>query len=95
MEASFWVLVYWERIFMNKKAIAAIVATSVIVGTVGCGSSNISGEVQQGAYEDEIITTTPVNQDKTMITVRVEVTTGQDKSLRTCLRRSFQMWILC
>jgi hypothetical protein len=63
---------------MNKKGIAAITIAALICCTCGgCGSgsgsesSNSSG-LPQGAYENEILTTKAVDQDKTMITVRVE-----------------------
>jgi ABC-type glycerol-3-phosphate transport system substrate-binding protein len=43
----------------------------------------------QGAYEDEILTTTPVDQDKTMITVRMESGIAQAGSLERVLEEKF------
>ncbi len=51
----------------------------------GCGQK----ETMQGAQENEIITTTPVNQAKTMITVRVEFGAGQNSNLEQVLEEQF------
>lgn len=70
---------------MNKKIVAVAVAVAVMGCTYGCGNSNLP----QGGYDNEIITTTPVDQDKTMITVRVEFGAGQGSELETVLEEKF------
>jgi ABC-type glycerol-3-phosphate transport system substrate-binding protein len=58
----------------------------ILMGVVaGCGQR----EMMQGAPENEIITTTPVDQDKTMITVRVEFGAGQSSNLEQVLEEQF------
>jgi hypothetical protein len=67
---------------MKKKVLSAILTFSMMIGVFGCGAGSDtainSTTLPQGAYDNEIITTTPVAQDKTMITVRVEFGSGQD-----------------
>jgi ABC-type glycerol-3-phosphate transport system substrate-binding protein len=70
---------------MRKKVILMLLSLFAAAGIAGC--SKISS--LQGASEDEIITTTAVNQDKMMITVRVEFGAGQQDNLEEILETHF------
>jgi ABC-type glycerol-3-phosphate transport system substrate-binding protein len=58
----------------------------MLVGLTGCSAGKTT---LQGAPEDEIITTSAVDQDKTMITVRVEFGAGQQEDLEQILEEKF------
>jgi ABC-type glycerol-3-phosphate transport system substrate-binding protein len=73
-----------------KRLNAGLLVSAMVLSLVGCGG----GESQDasslnGAYDDEIITTTAVDQDKTMITVRVENSVGQSCDLESILENQF------
>jgi ABC-type glycerol-3-phosphate transport system substrate-binding protein len=71
---------------LKKRTIASLLLLSLLLGSVaGCGES----ESLQGAEENEIITTTPVDQTKTMITVRVEFGVGQQDNFEQLLEEKF------
>jgi ABC-type glycerol-3-phosphate transport system substrate-binding protein len=70
---------------MKQKIACSILALFLATGLAGCGDQ-VS---MQGAPDDEIITTTPVDQDKTMITVRVEFGAGQISNLEQVLEEQF------
>jgi ABC-type glycerol-3-phosphate transport system substrate-binding protein len=69
----------------------AIIAMSMILSLVGCGSTNdtTASTALKGAYENEILTTTAVDQDKTMITIRVENNVAQSCDLEAVLEEQF------
>jgi ABC-type glycerol-3-phosphate transport system substrate-binding protein len=56
---------------------------------VACGGTGSSAASLQGSYENEILTTTAVDQDKTMITVRIENNVAQSSSLENILEQQF------
>jgi hypothetical protein len=58
---------------------------------VGCGSTNdtTASTTLNGAYENEILTTTAVDQDKTMITIRVENNVAQSCDVEAVLEEQF------
>jgi ABC-type glycerol-3-phosphate transport system substrate-binding protein len=70
---------------MRYKITGIILALIVACGVTGCGKE----KTLQGALEHEILTTTPVNQDKTMITVRVEFGAGQTANMEAVLEEKF------
>jgi ABC-type glycerol-3-phosphate transport system substrate-binding protein len=69
-----------------KTKILCIFLSLCMVGTAaGCGwKKNV-----QGASDNEILTTKAVDQDKTMITVRVEFGAGQSEDLEQILEEQF------
>jgi ABC-type glycerol-3-phosphate transport system substrate-binding protein len=69
---------------MKRWITSIILPCLLIAGLTGCGEKTI-----QGASQDEIITTTPVDQEKTMITVRVEFGAGQSSNLEQVLEEQF------
>jgi ABC-type glycerol-3-phosphate transport system substrate-binding protein len=70
---------------VKKQMICATVSILMLAGLAGCGST----KAMQGAPDNEIITTTPVDQSKTLITVRVEFGAGQQKDLEQVLETQF------
>jgi ABC-type glycerol-3-phosphate transport system substrate-binding protein len=72
---------------MRKKFLSTVIFVSMILGLSGCANSD--NTLPQGAYENEIITTKPVAQDKTMITVRAEFGTGQDTIFENLIESKF------
>jgi raffinose/stachyose/melibiose transport system substrate-binding protein len=78
---------------MKKKVLSAILMFSMMIGVFGCAANSDtainSTTLPQGAYDNEIITTTPVAQDKTMITVRVEFGNGQDVIFENLIEEKF------
>jgi ABC-type glycerol-3-phosphate transport system substrate-binding protein len=54
-----------------------------------CGNGSSLGSNLQGTADNEILTTSPVDQDKTMITVRVEFGAGQQENLEAVLEEEF------
>ncbi len=71
---------------MRKKLVAAVLTVLMLAGLTGCSAGKTA---LQGAPEDEIITTAAVDQDKTMITVRVEFGAGQQEDLEQILEEKF------
>jgi hypothetical protein len=69
----------------------AIITISMILSLVGCGSTNdtTASTTLNGAYENEILTTTAVDQNKTMITIRVENNVAQSCDLEAVLEEQF------
>jgi hypothetical protein len=69
----------------------AIITMSMILSLVGCGSTNdtTASTTLNGAYENEILTTTAVDQNKTMITIRVENNVAQSCDLEAVLEEQF------
>jgi ABC-type glycerol-3-phosphate transport system substrate-binding protein len=67
----------------GRRAISAVLALAM--GLTGCGQT----KALQGAYENEIITTEPVDQKKTVVTVRVEFGAGQQENLEQVLEQQF------
>jgi ABC-type glycerol-3-phosphate transport system substrate-binding protein len=74
---------------MIRRGTAGILALLMIGSMSACGSGSSSGSSLQGAADNEIITTTAVDQDKTMITVRVEFGAGQQENLEAVLEEEF------
>jgi ABC-type glycerol-3-phosphate transport system substrate-binding protein len=70
---------------MRKKVMIGILSLFLAMGMTGCGSE----ESLQGAPDNEIITTTAVDQKKTMVTVRVEFGAGQQEELEKILEEKF------
>jgi ABC-type glycerol-3-phosphate transport system substrate-binding protein len=60
----------------------------LLTGLSGCGDKAETA-LPSGAYENEIVTTTPVNQEKTLITVRVEFGVGQRGNMEEILEEKF------
>jgi ABC-type glycerol-3-phosphate transport system substrate-binding protein len=73
---------------MRKKLAAVVLGVALAACMGGCGDES-SMQLPQGAYDNEILTTKPVEQDKTMITVRIEFGTGQDTILENMLEEKF------
>jgi ABC-type glycerol-3-phosphate transport system substrate-binding protein len=74
---------------MRRKISILMVALLVFTGLTGCGKEKETETKLQGAPENEIITTTAVDQNKTMITVRVEFGAGQRDNLEKSLEEKF------
>jgi ABC-type glycerol-3-phosphate transport system substrate-binding protein len=74
---------------MKKKGIMTTLSLLAMTGLMGCLTGCEKDIPMQGATEDEIITTTAVDQDKTMITVRVEFGAGQQENLERVLEEEF------
>jgi ABC-type glycerol-3-phosphate transport system substrate-binding protein len=70
---------------MKRKAIVCIMSIIMVICLAGCGKNAIT----QGAPDNEIITTTRVDQDKTMITVRVEFGVCQQENFEKVLEEKF------
>jgi ABC-type glycerol-3-phosphate transport system substrate-binding protein len=73
---------------MKKKTGCLLVLLMLLCSLAGCQKQEETITLQ-GAPEDEIITTTPVDQEKTMITVRVEFGAGQIADLEEILEEKF------
>jgi ABC-type glycerol-3-phosphate transport system substrate-binding protein len=69
-----------------KRVCVALLSVFLGVSLVGCGGENAD---VQGEYEDEILTVSEVDQDKTMITVRVENNIAQSCDLENVLEQKF------
>jgi ABC-type glycerol-3-phosphate transport system substrate-binding protein len=74
---------------MKNKILSVVLTVCMIFGVSGCAGAVGSDTLPQGAYSNEIITTIPVDQDKTMITVRVEFGTGLDTILENLIEEKF------
>jgi uncharacterized protein YceK len=61
-----------------KRLNAGLLVSAMVLSLVGCGGVSQDASSKSGAYDDEIITTTAVDQDKTMITVRVDLVNGTE-----------------
>jgi ABC-type glycerol-3-phosphate transport system substrate-binding protein len=72
-----------------KRFFSGLLALSLGMCLMGCKNTEGKSSAIQGAYENEILTTTAVNQDKTMITVRVENNVAQSVSLEEMLEQLF------
>jgi ABC-type glycerol-3-phosphate transport system substrate-binding protein len=70
---------------MKNKVIRAVLAAMMLAGITGCGKGN----TLQGAADNEIITCDAVDQEKTMITVRVEFGAGQQENFEKILEEKF------
>jgi ABC-type glycerol-3-phosphate transport system substrate-binding protein len=64
-------------------------ATLLVCALTACGQQQQQQAARQGAYENEILTTTAVDQDKTLITVRAENNVGQTGDLEQHLEERF------
>jgi ABC-type glycerol-3-phosphate transport system substrate-binding protein len=72
---------------MRKTRLLSGVAALILLSALtGCTQS---AKLPQGAYENEILTTTPVAQDKTLITIRVENNVCQTNPLEQVLEEEF------
>jgi ABC-type glycerol-3-phosphate transport system substrate-binding protein len=71
-----------------KRIYAGLLALLLVLSLTGCGTEQTSATVQ-GAYDNEILTTTAVDQDKTMITVRVENSVAQTGTFETLMEETF------
>jgi ABC-type glycerol-3-phosphate transport system substrate-binding protein len=82
--------IYWEVLAMNKKLISEVMVATMAASMVlsGCGGSS-SSNLPKGAYDNEILTTTAVNQDKTVITVRIENNVASSSELEGVLEGQF------
>jgi ABC-type glycerol-3-phosphate transport system substrate-binding protein len=81
---------------MKKKFVSLLLVLSMLASFVaGCGQEDTSvsqvsvSQSLQGESENEILTTTAVDQDKTMITVRVENGVGQQDNFEQILEEKF------
>jgi hypothetical protein len=72
-----------------KRLNAGLLVFAMVLSLVGCGGAAQEAASLNGAYDDEIITTKAVDQDKTMITVRVENSVGQSCDLEGILEKQF------
>jgi hypothetical protein len=74
-----------------KKICAGLLALSLSISLLGCGGKGGSIETNEvkGAFEKEILTTKAVDQNKTMITVRVENNVAQTVDLEAVLEEKF------
>jgi ABC-type glycerol-3-phosphate transport system substrate-binding protein len=72
---------------MKKKVFFLFVTMATMICLAGCSLG--SGKKMQGAPDNEIITAVPVDQNKTMITVRVEFGAGQQDNLEEVLEEKF------
>jgi ABC-type glycerol-3-phosphate transport system substrate-binding protein len=73
---------------MRRKILSVMLSLALIMGMAGCGNGT-SQAGKQGAPDDEIITTTAVDQGKTMVTIRVEFGAGQSSNLESVLEQKF------
>jgi ABC-type glycerol-3-phosphate transport system substrate-binding protein len=83
-----------KKLFPNvnvvKKLCVGMVALSIPLSLAGCGETSEDEAVTvQGGYENEILTTKAVDQDKTMITVRIENNVASSDSLEKILENKF------
>jgi ABC-type glycerol-3-phosphate transport system substrate-binding protein len=69
---------------MKRKLSGCIVCLIIAMVFAACGKSSGNGE-----YKDEILTTSAVDQDKIMVTVRVEFGAGQEAGLEEKLEEKF------
>jgi uncharacterized lipoprotein YehR (DUF1307 family) len=72
-----------------KRLFVGLMALVIPLSLAGCGKSEDSEPAMQGAYDNEILTTTAVSQDKTLITVRVENNVAQAGDIETVLEQQF------
>jgi ABC-type glycerol-3-phosphate transport system substrate-binding protein len=72
-----------------KRLCAGLLALLLTLSLTGCGSQQTTSTTVQGAYDNEILTTTAVDQSKTMITVRVENGVGQISGFEDFLEQQF------
>jgi ABC-type glycerol-3-phosphate transport system substrate-binding protein len=77
-----------EGVNSMKRFLAGLLTISLGLSLVGCGADD-TPPIIQGAYENEILTTSAVNQDKTMITVRIENNVAQTVDLEKVLEEQF------
>jgi ABC-type glycerol-3-phosphate transport system substrate-binding protein len=71
---------------MNRRVFSFSLAVILLIVSAACGTET---SAMQGVSDTEIITTDPVAQDKTMITVRVEFGAGQQQNLEDVLEYKF------
>jgi ABC-type glycerol-3-phosphate transport system substrate-binding protein len=69
----------------HKKILPVMLSLVLLLGVVGCSEETVIS----GGDSDDIITTTAVDQNKTMITVRVEFGAGQQENLEEILEKKF------
>jgi ABC-type glycerol-3-phosphate transport system substrate-binding protein len=72
-----------------KRLFVSLIALAIPLSVAGCGTGENKVSALQGAYENEILTTTAVSQDKTLITVRVENNVGQTGDIENVLEQQF------
>jgi ABC-type glycerol-3-phosphate transport system substrate-binding protein len=72
-----------------KRLFVGLMALVIPLSLAGCGKSEDSEPSMQGAYDNEILTTTAVSQDKTLITVRVENNVAQAGDIESVLEQQF------
>jgi ABC-type glycerol-3-phosphate transport system substrate-binding protein len=71
-----------------KRFYSGLIAVALGLSLVGCGADNKTADIQ-GAYENEILTTSAVSQDKTLITIRTENNVAQTVNLEEILEQQF------
>ena len=62
-----------------KKIYQSVAVATAVLCLTGCGKTFEENSKLLGAYENEILTTTAVNQEKTMITARYEYGVPNEK----------------
>jgi ABC-type glycerol-3-phosphate transport system substrate-binding protein len=72
-----------------KRLYTCLLVFVLSLSFVGCGGTSNTTANLKGAYEKEILTTTAVDQDKTLITVRIENNVGQSTDLEKILEQQF------
>jgi ABC-type glycerol-3-phosphate transport system substrate-binding protein len=79
-----------ERMCKMKQKVVYAIFSLLLAGSLLGGCSAGSGETAlQGAPEDDILTTSPVDQSKTLVTIRVEFGAGQRYELEKVLEEQF------
>jgi ABC-type glycerol-3-phosphate transport system substrate-binding protein len=74
---------------MKRKSVCAVLSFLVFGSLAGGCSAGSSGTTVQGAPENEVITTSAVDQSKTLVTIRVEFGAGQRYDLEQVLEEQF------
>jgi ABC-type glycerol-3-phosphate transport system substrate-binding protein len=72
-----------------KKMFACVLVLLLFVTLAGCGTAGKTTAGLKGAYDNEILTTKAVDQDKTMITIRIENSCAESTDLEAVLEQKF------
>jgi hypothetical protein len=79
--------------FRTRRLFAALLSAALLCSLAGCTQETQQQQVEavslQGAYDNEILTTNPISQDKTLLTMRMESGVAQAAALEQAVEEKF------